>query len=329
MMVEMMLQSLREPILNEVPAMLMDWLETLSSDPRVGRHQAERRLDDRAPATPSTRAYAPKGKRTSDPRERFLDILGHDLRNPLMAVVTAGALLGRDGLTPHQSKMVGRIQSSAQRMKRLVDVLLDFARSHSGEGIPIARAPVDMNEICRQVVDELKLVHPTRNLSFEAADEAHGCWDGDRVAQVVSNLVANALQHGKDPIRVAVRSEGGEVVLEVKNGGAAIPAHNLPSLFEPFRKGEGSAHGLGLGLFITREIVRAHGGTIRVASDEEATVFTIRWPRSSVEVRRRYAALCPQSQRRDERPWRPAAARVARQARRQPDARTLARPRRR
>jgi signal transduction histidine kinase len=211
--------------------------------------------------------------------ERFLGILGHDLRNPLTAMLGAAALLDVDPLTERQTQLVSRIQRSAERMKRMVDVLLDFTRSRCGEGIPVSRAPVDMREICLQIVDEMRLAHPGRAAVFDAFGNLGGHWDGDRVAQVISNLLANALQHGRDPIRLVVRDDGSEVIVEVSNCGAPIPEHTLPTLFEPFVRGEESGHGLGLGLFIAREIVNAHGGRIDVRSDEAATVFAVHWPR--------------------------------------------------
>jgi signal transduction histidine kinase len=226
-------------------------------------------------------------ERFEESRDRFLAMLAHDLRSPLTALTVAAGVLGEDGLTERQSHLVEHIQKAAGRMKRMINELLEFSRCHSG-GIPIARKPLDMGELCRQLVEEMALAHSDRTVGWQGVGDLHGEWDRDRLAQAVSNLLENALQHGKGPVRLALHDEGDIVRLEVSNQGEPIPAHQLPTLFEPFRRGERSRHGLGLGLFIAREIVRAHGGTIDVRSDVDGTVFVIRWPRRALGTERRW-----------------------------------------
>jgi signal transduction histidine kinase len=217
-------------------------------------------------------------------RDRFLGILAHDLRSPLAALIAAASVLEQDGLTQRQAHYVARIQTVADRMKRMINELLEFSRGYCGSGIPIQREPLDMGELCRQLVEETALLHPKRSLALETEGGLQGAWDRDRLAEVVSNLLANALEHGEGAVRLGLYDDGDEVRLEVRNHGAPIPAEQLPKIFEPFRRGDRSRQGLGLGLFITREIVRAHCGAIEVRSDTEETVFTVRWPRTERAV---------------------------------------------
>jgi signal transduction histidine kinase len=223
--------------------------------------------------------------------EQFVGILGHDLRNPLSAIQMATLLLGRSALSDPQSRSVRRIQGSADRMRRMVTQLLDLTRSRLGGGIPVSRRLTDLCEVVRQAVDELALGHPDRILVCRAEGRLLGAFDPDRLAQVVSNLVGNALQHGRrdEPVDVVVTAEAEAAVVVVHNTGPAIPPEHLPTLFEPYRRGERSREpspgGLGLGLFISEQIVLAHGGTIAVRSTpEEGTTFTVRLPRRAAET---------------------------------------------
>jgi signal transduction histidine kinase len=220
----------------------------------------------------------------SELRERLLGIVSHDLRSPLSAITASAELLLRDARsTPHAERSALRIARSARRMERLLAATLDFTRARSGGALSIERAPADLVAIARQVIDEQRLASQGRALSFDARGDGRGAWDEGRVGQVVSNLVANALAHGRagGEVRVSVDATGDPVVVEVHNDGA-IPASARASLFEPFRRGGASSTGgLGLGLYITREIVRAHGGSIDVlSSEEEGTRFVVRLPRA-------------------------------------------------
>jgi signal transduction histidine kinase len=215
-------------------------------------------------------------------QQRFIGILGHDLRNPLGAIsMTAGQL--RRSLSPPHSEMVKRLEHSAARMGRMIEQLLDVTRARLGDGIPIdAKVGIDLSEVVASAVDELCALHPDAVVRVHV-DRVHGHWDPDRLGQVVSNLVANAIRHGEGAVNVRVRTAEASAILEVQNGGNPIPAEVLPRIFEPFRRapngGENGSSGLGLGLFIAERIVAAHGGTIDVRSTRAmGTTFTVALP---------------------------------------------------
>jgi signal transduction histidine kinase len=220
-------------------------------------------------------------------REDVVAIVSHDLRTPLNAIsLSATSLLKRGEVDERTAKVVGRIHSAADRASRMIRDLLDFNQARM-RGIPVHREPLDFHEHVLRVVKEVRSAHPDRHIAFHSSGEGRGEWDGDRLAQVVTNLVGNALQHGPVgiPVRVSTRSEGSSVLLEVhnENAGRAIPPEVMSNLFEPYRRGPEAGAGrgsLGLGLFITRQIVLAHGGNIDVRSTlEEGTTFTVRLPR--------------------------------------------------
>jgi signal transduction histidine kinase/CHASE3 domain sensor protein len=211
--------------------------------------------------------------------EMFVGMLGHDLRNPLNAVSMTARLLKRKGGA--DPKAVERILSSADRMSNMVAQLLDLTRSRLAGGITIEKKPIHLGEIINEAVDELRLVHQQRNIRCEVRGDDRTLGDQGRLAQVVSNLVGNAVEHGDPsrPVTVTLSVSGDRLVLVVQNAGAPIPPELLRVIFDPFRRttarGE-LAKGLGLGLFISQQIVLAHGGTIDVRSTvEEGTVFTV------------------------------------------------------
>jgi len=217
-------------------------------------------------------------------QERFVGILGHDLRNPLSAISATTDLLLRRNV-PDPRTALERIASSAARMRGMVDQLLDLTRARLAGGIPIhPKAGTNLCEVTRAAVDELRVAYPQTPLTLRAAADVDGEWDADRMAEVVSNLVGNAIFHGEGaPVDIEVKGGGSSAILEVHNGGAPIPADQLPGIFDPFRRAARgatpSANGLGLGLFITREIVVAHGGSIDVISRvREGTTFRVTLP---------------------------------------------------
>ncbi|PTL85829.1 PAS domain-containing protein [Vitiosangium sp. GDMCC 1.1324] len=222
-------------------------------------------------------------------REDVVAIVSHDLRTPLNAIALAATVLSKsedsDELT---LKTASRIHAAAQRASRMIHDLLDFNQA-SRRGIPVHRERLDLNEHVQRVLNEIRLAWPERHILFQASGDGWGEWDGDRLAQVVTNLVGNALQHGcaNAPVRVSTRSEDSGVLLEVHNEGRPIPPEVMANLFEPYRRGPGAEArqgSLGLGLFITRQIVLGHGGTIHVRSTpEEGTTFTVRLPRHPCE----------------------------------------------
>lgn len=222
--------------------------------------------------------------RVEQARERFIGILGHDLRGPLGAILMAVELL--DELPEPHAGTVARLSRSAHRIDAMIRDMLDFARGRLAGGIPVARRPCDLQTVCNQVVEEMQQAHPDRAIRFETAGDLRGRWDPDRVEQVVSNLVGNAIAHGTGPVCVTARDDGDEVVTTVHNDGPPIPAEMLAILFEPFTRPDpdtdgARSKGLGLGLYIASEIVHAHRATISVTSmASQGTTVTIRWPRS-------------------------------------------------
>jgi PAS domain S-box-containing protein len=231
-------------------------------------------------------------RRTAQFRERFIGIVSHDLRTPLSAISAgAGLLLRTEGLPDKALRTVGRIATSAERMARMIAELLDFTRVRLGGGIPVQRTASDLYPVVRQGVEEAQMAFPGREVRLEAHGDFRGGWDGGRLAQVVGNLLKNALTYSPEdsPVTVGLHDEGAWVRLEVHNHNRAgpIPPEMLPELFDPFRRGEvshteGNREGLGLGLYIAREIVSAHQGSIDVRSSaREGTVFTLRLPRAA------------------------------------------------
>ena len=223
-------------------------------------------------------------------KERFLAILGHDLRNPLGAIIMSASFmleLGELG-EPHRN-LVSRIGSSARRMNQMVSDLLDFTRTTlGGDGIPIARAEMDVARMVQDVVLEVATRYPKSAVKGETKGELRGQWDCARLTQALTNLVGNAVQHGteKSPITVAAHGSPDEVVISVRNEGPVIPKEDLDQIFKPgTQAGPDTAHvdeHLGLGLFIVDRIVAAHGGTIDVRSTkEDGTTFTVRLPRAA------------------------------------------------
>lgn len=214
-------------------------------------------------------------------RERLMAILAHDLRNPLNAITMGADVLRRAELDPASQRVVERIAKGANRMERLIRDVVDLAASRLGGGLPITKRDVELEPICRQLVDEHELSAPGR-VRYVGEAPGSGQWDPDRVAQVVQNLLSNALAHGDPGAPVVLRATGDarRARLEVQNRGAPIPEDLLPALFDPFRRGrDEKQRGLGLGLFIVEQIATAHGGTVDVASREGTTTFGVTLPR--------------------------------------------------
>ncbi|HEY6221271.1 MAG TPA: HAMP domain-containing sensor histidine kinase, partial [Candidatus Eisenbacteria bacterium] len=217
-------------------------------------------------------------------REQFLAVLGHDLRNPLSAIVMSAARMSGEG--DKGAKVAARILSSAERMRRMVNDLLDLTRTRLGPGIPIVPQRMDLAAACEEVLAEFQASHPDRCLELHCEGDLRGDWDPDRLAQVLSNLVGNALQHGKRgrPITVVARADAVAVLVEVHNEGSPIPRAALANIFEPMvRHARGdrdsASTSLGLGLHIARELVLAHGGSVSVASTaRDGTTFSVRLP---------------------------------------------------
>lgn len=220
--------------------------------------------------------------------ETFMAIVGHDLKNPLNAMVLGTELILANPTSPSVTKTAERLKNSTRRMQRMIDDLFDLARARIGNGIPVERAPADMAKIVERVVAEIETAHPERVISLNVSHDASGEWDADRLAQVVSNLAGNAIRHGDPdaPIEVLLGSDADHVFLTVTNGGV-IPPDLVPVIFDPFRSSDSRrarAEGLGLGLFIVNQIVLAHGGRVAVESGTSADKARDHAPRTTFRV---------------------------------------------
>jgi signal transduction histidine kinase len=231
-------------------------------------------------------------RETTQARQMFLGVLGHDLRAPLNSVALSAAVLSRmlpDN--PDAADTAAQIASSAAAMGEMLKDLLDFTTTELGVTIPISPAPADLSTLCSEVTAETRAAHPSCTIACHTHGDLRGEWDVNRLRQVLSNLLGNAVQHGGNcgDIRIEARDDGPFVRLDVRNGGPPIPPDVLPTIFDPLVRGVAQPTGerrrrrpgsIGLGLYISREIVLGHGGTIDVASaPDTGTVFTIRLPR--------------------------------------------------
>ncbi len=220
---------------------------------------------------------------TSLYRDQFVGILGHDLRSPLGAISAGAALLAHTaGDDQRQAKVAARILTSAQRMGRMIADLLDLTRTRLGGAIPLNTVGTDLQRVCEEVVLEAQATYPDAVVRFESHGDVSGQWDPDRLAQVVANLVGNAIEYGgKTPVTLIAAEAGDVVTFTVHNHGDPIPPRSQAGLFEPLARGTSDGtHNLGLGLFIARAIVVAHGGEIRVTSTEQSgTTFEVTLPR--------------------------------------------------
>jgi signal transduction histidine kinase len=242
------------------------------------QHQRERAAHERRLAEEqAARAAAELAARSM---EDFIAILGHDLRNPLNAIMMMAEQHGaRHDAAGECAQFGERIARSARRMNRLIGDLVDFAKSRHG-GIALDYQDVDMCEVARVPLDELQLIHPRQRVELRTSGDVRGEWDPERVNQVLANLLDNAFKYGGGSIEVTLEDRGDRIAMEVHNDGTPIPADRLEHVFEPFERGRPGPQGLGLGLYIVDQIVKAHGGTIRVSSTWAAgTTFAIEWPR--------------------------------------------------
>jgi len=222
-------------------------------------------------------------------REQFIAVMGHDLRNPLASIDAAARLLQKTPLNERAAMLVHTMQGSVLRMAGLIDNVLDLARGRLGGGFQVERRrTLDLKPALEQVIDELQLAHPQRRIQAHLEVDAPVDCDARRVAQLFSNLLANALVHGSEttPIRLQARTTADSFELAVANGGDPIPEAVRAKLFLPFERASMKPHqqGLGLGLYIASEIAKAHDGTLEVASDAAETRFTFRMPLAATAV---------------------------------------------
>ncbi|WP_175885558.1 HAMP domain-containing sensor histidine kinase [Burkholderia sp. BCC0044] len=220
-------------------------------------------------------------------RNLLLGMLSHDMRTPLQTIQLTASYLAALNAGEEVSEAAARLIRSGGRMQGLLDDLCDFNRTQLGLGINVVPRNVDLAHVLVNVVDELRAVHPDREITVDLRGDLRGDWDDRRMQQLLSNLVDNAIKYGArdTPVRVAAATSGAEVLIEVGNSGPAIDPRTLDRIFDPLERGDegqrrtGGDAGLGLGLFIANEIAKAHSGRIDARSDQTETVFAVRLPR--------------------------------------------------
>jgi signal transduction histidine kinase len=273
--IELLKAGATDYVLKDSPHRLLPSLE------RALREADERR---------TRRAAEEETHRRVELDQLLVGIVSHDLRNPLAAIqVAARTLLEFERLEPTAERSVSRIVSAATRAERLIRNLLDLTEARLGSGIAVVPQRVDLTQVALAVMDELHATFSDRRIDFHAPGPVHGTWDADRMGQVISNLVTNAVHHGGgSAVEVRVTAEGDAALLEVHNDGPPIPPEVLPRIFfEAMQRGADrrGGMGVGLGLFIVDQIARAHGGTVEVTSTaEQGTTFRLRVPRGLAAI---------------------------------------------
>ncbi len=229
-------------------------------------------------------------RQTRSASELFIGVLGHDIRNPLGTIMMSGEYLMRSGQLSKGA--AAPIMNAAIRIKAIIEQVVDFTRAQADGAMPILRVPGNLAEQLAKVVEETQVRHPTRTVHLESSGDFEGSWDEGRMGQLLSNLLGNALIYGARDSEVAVRmwATPAEVCFSVHNHGRPIPPEEQERIFRPLERGlhqqlaveQREPSGLGLGLYICREIVLAHGGTLAVDSSEGAgTTFTVSLPRTA------------------------------------------------
>lgn len=279
------------PMVTEYRALRASVLRLWAKQPHAGSNDELREVTrfneaiDQALVESVSRYTEQTGRAT----DLFIGVLGHDIRNPLGTIRMAVHNLVRTGkLDAAQARP---LTNSVNRISSLIEQVVDFTRGQAGARMPIATAPMDLAALAREIVEETQIRHPEVSIGVEIGDGSFaGAWDRGRMGQLLSNLLANAVQHGDRtrPISVTLADRGAAVTLQVRNHGNVIPAAECLRIFDPLVRGTGAdgeappPEGLGLGLFICREIVRAHGGSIEVRSSAaEGTRFVVDLPRTA------------------------------------------------
>jgi len=238
-------------------------------------------------ATGDLRVKAEESRLAEARGERLLGIIGHDLRSPLSSITLAAQLLRSGGrLSKHDVWLLERITKSARRMAQMIAQLQRFTRASAGEGFAPKLASVDLGRLCANITEELS-IGSSVEIRHTSSGNLVGEWDGDLLEEVISNLAGNAVDYAAPgtPVLIHAYDAGEAVVVEITNQGVCIAPDMLPLIFDAFRRTKGSTKGgkehLGLGLYIAREIVNSHGGSLSVRSSDRTTTFTARLPRLS------------------------------------------------
>jgi signal transduction histidine kinase len=234
-----------------------------------------------------TESVAHYTKTINNSRNLFLGILGHDLRNPIGAASMAARRMEESGTSdPKQAKLASEIVKTTDRATRILNDLLDLTRSSFGTDIPLEKAKTSMAALCQEIADELRVINENRRVEVQVEGDPNGLWDPARMGQVLSNLMGNAIQYSDEtsPVTVTISGHADTVTVSVHNFGTPIPAENQKIIFNSWMRGQVQDAGihthLGLGLYVAKLIIEAHGGEIAVASDEKrGTTFTLQLPR--------------------------------------------------
>ena len=217
--------------------------------------------------------------------EQMMAVVSHDLRNPLSVIDLSANLIGRyGGLSDRQQRSLGKLQASTDRAIRLIADLLDFSQTREGRRLRVDLVDKDVETVVSESVDELRIAYPDAILRHEATGCGSARLSADKIAQLIGNLVSNAVAYGASGRPIVIRSDVGAdtVTISVRNEGNPIPERQRPTLFDAMTRGdenESASHSLGLGLYIVREIAKAHHGDVAVDSTEHQTVFTVTFPR--------------------------------------------------
>jgi len=220
-------------------------------------------------------------------RNLLLGMLGHDLRSPLQAIQVTASYLSLLNAGEQVSKAAGRLIRSGARIQALLDDLTEFNRTKLGLGINVIPTHINLADVLADEVEELRAIHPDRQIEFDARGDSQGDWDGPRLQQLLGNLVLNALKYGAQdtPVSVTVTGDETNVRIDVRNRGAAIGCATLARIFDPLMRGpdrqseDERIGNLGLGLYIASEIAKAHHGAIETRSDDTETTFSVSLPR--------------------------------------------------
>ncbi|SDR54109.1 Signal transduction histidine kinase [Paraburkholderia fungorum] len=225
-------------------------------------------------------------RRTERIRDLFAGVLAHDMRSPLTAIVNSAHLLLRDENLSSVSLRAGiNLQRGTERIRSLVDDLFIFTRTRLGDTLPVEPTEQDFGRICVGAVEEVRAARPGAQIELSATGSLAGTWDGQRMSQLIVNLLTNAVQYGSNKVRLKAVGDDDSITLVVSNEGPPIPADVLPTLFDPLTRAVSPSAtkrlsaGVGLGLYICQCIAHAHQGTISVESSERETAFTLKIPR--------------------------------------------------